>query len=148
MGFLGTLFKKTSNEVDFEGAKRERAAFLSKVTTNSESDAINAAAGLMLDRKYAEAIIAYQDVIARFPSRRGTAESQIGAAHYFLGDFQKAIEFYVAAREHGEDASMMDDNIWEATEALVKKGEKGAAQRYLELCPQGSYVKKAQKLAS
>ena len=42
---------------------------------------------------------------------------------------------------------MMDDNLWEACEALVKKGEKAAEGRYLELCPKGSYVKKAQKSA-
>ena len=80
--------------------------------------------------------------------QRGDAESQIGAAHYFLGDFHKAIEFYVAARTHGADESMMDDNLWEACEALVNKGEKAAAQRYLELCPEGSYVKKAKKALS
>lgn len=145
MGFLGSLFKKTSTEAGFDGAKQEREKFLSKVSTDPESDAVNAASGLMLDRKYAECIGAYAALIEKYPHRRGDAESQIGAAHYFLGDLHQAIEFYVSARTHGADASMMDDNLWEACEALVKKGERSAAQKYLELCPDGSYVKKAQK---
>lgn len=148
MGFLGSLFKKTTTEADFEGAKKEREKFLSNVTTDEQSSAVNAASGLMLDRKYVECIAAYEALAAKYPERRGDADSQIGAAQYFLGDFNKAIEFYVSARTNGADESMMDDNIWEACEALIKKGEKGAAQRYLELCPQGSYVKKAQKSLS
>ncbi len=102
----------------------------------------------MLDQKYEQCIAAYKAVAEKYPDELGNAESQIGAAQYFLGDFNGAITSYVAARTHGADESMMDDNIWEACEALVKKGEKSAAQRYLELCPQGSYVKKAQKALS
>lgn len=148
MAFLKSLFGSTSTEQDFSGAKKRREAFLANATTDAESDAVNAAAGLMLDRKYVECIAAYAAVAEQYPERRGEAESQIGAAHYFLGDLHKAIEFYVLARTHGADESMMDDNLWEACEALVKKGEKAAAQRYLELCPTGSSVKKAQKALS
>jgi tetratricopeptide (TPR) repeat protein len=148
MGFLSSLFKKTTTEADFDAAKQERAKFLSTVSTDSESDAVNAASGLLLDQKYLECIAAYEALAAKYPHRKGDADSQIGAAHYFLGDFNKAIEFYVSARTHGADESMMDDNLWEACEALVKKGDKAAAQRYLELCPSGSYVKQAKKALS
>jgi TolA-binding protein len=150
MGFFTTLFKKSTTEADLEGAKKERDAFLGQpnLTTDDASKAINAAADLMLHKKFAEAIAAYTGVMDRYPDHRGTAESQIGAAHYFLGDFHQAMAFYAAAREHGESASMMDDNIWEAAEALVKNGEKAAAQKYLDLCPTGSYVKKAKKALS
>jgi TolA-binding protein len=150
MGFLSSLFKKSTTEADLADAKKEREAFLAQpnLTTDDASKAINAAADLMLHQKFAEAIAAYTDVMERFPDRRGTAESQIGAAHYFLGDFHQAMTFYAAARDHGENASMMDDNLWEAAEALVKKGEKAAAQKYLDLCPTGSNVKKAKKALS
>jgi len=146
MGFFSSLFGKTSTESDLTAAKAEREKFLAKTCPgDDETNAVNAASGLMLDQKYAESIAAYEAIATKYPERRGEAESQIGAAHYFLGDFHKAIEFYVSARTNGADESMMDDNLWEACEALVKKGEKAAAQRYLELCPSGSYVKKAQK---
>ena len=145
MGFLGSLFGKTTREADLDAAKVEREKFLANATTDDVSDALNAASGLLLDQKYAESIAAYRAIIEKYPDERGTAESQVGAAQYFLGQFSEAIDSYVAARSHGADESMMDDNIWEACEALVKKGEKAAAQRYLELCPTGSYLKKAQK---
>jgi TolA-binding protein len=145
MGFLSRLFGKTSEESELDAAKAEREKFLANAETDEVSDAINAASGLLLDRKYAESIAAYLQIIEKYPQERGKAESQIGAAQYFLGQFTEAIESYAAAREHGADPSMMDDNIWEACEALVKKGDKAAAQRYLALCPDGSYVKKAQK---
>jgi TolA-binding protein len=145
MGFFSSLFGKTSRESDLDAAKAEREKFLAKAETNEVSDALNAASGLLLDQKYAESIAAYRQVIEKYPGERGTAESQIGAAQYFLGQFSEAIGSYAAAREHGADASMMDDNIWEACEALVKQGDKSAAQRYLDLCPDGSYVKKAKK---
>jgi hypothetical protein len=149
MGFLGSLFKKTSTEADLDAAKAERAKFLDQTgPADNETAEANYASGLMLDRKYAECIAAYEALAAKYPERRGDADSQIGAAHYFLGDFHKAIEFYVSARKNGADESMMDDNLWEACEALVKKGEKAAAQRYLELCPEGSYVKQAKKALS
>lgn len=148
MGFLGSLFKKTSTEADLDAAKQERAKFLAHTTTDKESDEANAASALMLDRKFVECIAAYEAFAQKYPHRRGDADSQIGAAHYFLGDFHKAIEFYVSARTHGADESMMDDNIWEACEALIEKGDRAGAQRYLDLCPGGSYVKKAKKALS
>lgn len=155
MGFLSSLFKKkqtttvhafAGQEADFEAAKQARAEFLEQAPSgDSVSQAFNAASALMLDRKYEACIAAYGELATRFPDRRGDCESQIGAAWYFLKDLNKAIEFYVQARAHGADASMMDDNIWEACEAQLAAGDAAAAQRYLELCPDGSYVKKARK---
>jgi hypothetical protein len=162
MGFLSSLFKKKApeqydtslnakltSEADFEAAKVAREKFLSiGGAQGGETAEVNAACGLMLDRKYDEVKPAWDAIAAKYPHRRGEADSQIGAAEFFKGDFHKAIEFYVSARSHGEDESTMDDNIWEACEALVKQGEKSAAQRYLELCPDGSYVKQARKALS
>lgn len=161
MGFLSSLFKKTpekqrtsldaklTDEGDFEAAKAMREKFLAVGgDQDGETAEVNAACALMLDRKYDQVKPAWDAIAAKYPHRRGEADSQIGAAEYFKGDFHKAIEFYVSARDNGADESMMDDNIWEACEALVKKGEKAAAQRYLELCPDGSYVKQARKALS
>jgi TolA-binding protein len=176
MGFLSSLFKKSRPELplnakvtreegpgpqptslnahlndpkDFAAAKAMREAFFSVAGKQGDETAeVNAACALMLDQKFDEVKPAWDAIAAKYPHRRGEADSQIGAAEFFKGDFHKAIEFYASARSHGEDASMMDDNIWEACEALVKKGDKAAAQRYLELCPEGSYVKQARKALS
>jgi tetratricopeptide (TPR) repeat protein len=145
MAFLKSLFSRSSTEADFTEAKAAREAFLANAQPDEESDAFNAASGLMLDRKDAECIAAYEALGQRYPERLGDTLSQIGAAQFFLGQLDEAIESYVAARTHGADESMMDDNIWEACEALIRKGQTAAAQRYLELCPTGSFVKQAKK---
>ena len=77
MGFLSSFFKKSSTDADFNAAKQEREKFLSTVSTDSESDAVNAAAALMLDRNYTECIAAYEAVAAKDPEQRGNADSQI-----------------------------------------------------------------------
>jgi hypothetical protein len=105
---------------------------------------------LLATQKFDEAIAAYEAIAADFPHRRGDAESQIGAAYYFKGDYIRAIELYVAARENGADSDMMDDNIWEAVETLANATKDADAKRrwlarYLELCPRGKYQKYALK---
>lgn len=84
------------------------------------SDKINAAARLLMTGDHEGAIVAYSLVMQEHPEEQATCEGQIGASYYFLGQYEKAIEFYRAAKEHGADAEMMDDNIKEAVEAVEK----------------------------
>ena len=134
-------------EMTFEEANQLREKFLAATQQDSESQAFNRASGLMLQKSFAQSIAAYQVLAEQYPERKATCESQIGAAYYFLQDYDQAITYYVAARENGEDASMMDDNIWEACETAYKKTNDIAfIQKYKDLCPNGSYLKKANKI--
>ncbi len=113
----------------------------------SEQAQTRLAIKLMTSRKYQESIDAYQALMVQFPESKATFLSQIGVGHYFLGDYPKAIEYYVAARDNGEHADIMDHNIWEACETIFKNtGDKAAVERYLVLCPGGSNTKAANKL--
>ena len=124
-----------------------RDELLSVMSTNDRNKEFNFASGLMLKGAYQACIEAYEKLTEKYPDSQATNESQIGAAYFFLGDYEKAVDYYLAARDHGMDADMMDDNLWEAFEVLYKKnGDKKHIERYLELCPGGSYVKKANKL--
>jgi hypothetical protein len=89
--------------------------------TDEAATAINAAARLLVGKKFRDAIIAYTDIGRRYPERRGVCESQIGAAHYFLGEFQDAVAHYMAAKQLGADSAMMDENINEALDAMAKR---------------------------
>lgn len=144
MGLFG-FFKR---KVEFEQAKEAREAFLAQAEVSGVDAEFNRASGLMLEEKFQETIAAYQELAERHPDRRGDCEAQIGAAQFFLGEYDEAIASYVRAREHGADSDMMDDNLWEACEqAAERSGRRNDyARRYLELCPQGIYVKRAQKL--
>jgi tetratricopeptide (TPR) repeat protein len=85
------------------------------------SEKVNAAARLLVAGKHREAIVAYTAIMEEHPDETGTCESQIGAAYYFLGEYETAISHYETAKENDADEEMMDDNIEEAREAIEKK---------------------------
>jgi tetratricopeptide (TPR) repeat protein len=89
----------------------------------------------------------YKKLSESYPAKKGLFDSQVGVACYFLGDYDKAIEYYVSALNNGGHKSMMDDNIWEATEALYgKTKDKSKVEYYLTLFPAGSHKKVADKI--
>jgi predicted GNAT family acetyltransferase len=45
----------------------------------------------------------------------------MGAAYFFLGEYEKAITCYTQAIKHGVDEAMMQDNIDEAREAQISR---------------------------
>lgn len=123
LGLAATVFgfrKRTvPGQADFAEAKELREQFLSAMdTSDALSQQINAAAGLMLDRRYEECIAAYQAIADAHPEQRGTAYGQIGAALYFLGRYEEAIQHYEQALALGEDPEGMRENIEEARQAL------------------------------
>ncbi len=89
---------------------------------SAETDAVNAAAKKLVARDFDGAIAAYEDVAQRFPHRGGDAHGQIGAAYFFKGDFDRALQHYRHALSLGAPADMMQDNIREAEEAKQKRG--------------------------
>jgi tetratricopeptide (TPR) repeat protein len=151
-----TAFVKGNNSPTIQGEflsedeiKALRNKFLAEFqgNMNDEDQAINFAARLLDNKQYKEAIAYFSAIAIQFPQEQGLCESQIGAAYYFLGDYAKAIEYYVQARDNGMNADMMDDNIWEACETIFQKTNNLIAiQQYLQLCPEGNYVEDAKIL--
>ena len=139
--------EEAEHGLSFEQAQKLRDSFLSVMSQDDEDRAFNAAAGLMLKGAFQQTIEAYQSLAEKYPSRLGDCESQIGAAYHFLKQYDKAIEYYRSAEKNGADRSTMDDNTWEACLAAFKKtNDKSYINKYLELYPNGNYVKKANKL--
>jgi tetratricopeptide (TPR) repeat protein len=161
MGLLDFLFGKKNDKqhvyarlddenfqqgLNVEKAQKMRDAFLAIMIQDDEDKSFNAASGLMLKGAFNETIEAYQDLAQKYPHRKGDCESQVGAAYHFLKNYDKAIECYVSAERNGADANMMDDNIWEACLAAYQiTEEKNYIRQYLEIRPNGNYVKKAKK---
>lgn len=110
------------------GMSHEQAAALAAsaqatlAATTDVSQKINAAARLLTSGAHQEAAEAYRTIAEAHPEERGTCYSQIGAALYFLKEYQTAIEWYKAAENHGADPRMMKDNIEEALEAIARGG--------------------------
>jgi len=147
MGLFDFLFGK--KKMTLETADKTNDKFIAKnpVPTNDENDLMRKAAKSMSSQNFAEAIELYTQLANRYPTNKGLYEGQIGAAYYFLGDYAKAIESYTSALHNGGDKNMMDDNIWEAAEAIYgQTKDKKAIEEYVIVFPNGNYKKKAEKL--
>ncbi len=79
---------------------------------------INAAARLMTSRQFDPCIHAYQQIATQHPEHAATCHAQIGAALFFLAQYELAISHYEWAKQNGADPRMMDENIAEAQQAL------------------------------
>ncbi|MBZ4283831.1 hypothetical protein LAJ55_13555, partial [Streptococcus pneumoniae] len=89
-----------------------REEFLANTSQNDKNKEFNSAANFMLEQMYDECIEAYQLLQEKYPSELGTCQAQIGAAYFFKDEFEKAISYYILAKENGADEGMMDDNVW------------------------------------
>ena len=149
MGLFDFLFRK--NKMTLGQANKVNQEFISMnpEPKNDEDSLMRQASSAMTGKDFEKSIILYQKLVNDYPDNKGLYLSQIGAAYFFLNEFNLAIEYYVKARDNGADNNMMDDNIWEACEAIYKNdNDKTVIEMYLEYYPNGSYVKKAQKMMS
>ncbi len=85
------------------------------------SQKINAAARLLVGGAFREAIAAYEEIMRLHPETTADCEGQIGAAYFFLKDYETAIDYYERALANGADPSMMRDNIEEAEQAIAER---------------------------
>lgn len=139
--------KITENgNLDFENAKKVRAEMFKNITPNDASLEINIAAGLMLDKDFTGSIKAYEQVIEKYPDRKGQCLGQIGVGEFFLGNYEKALEKYIESKDCGEENETSEYNIWEVCELMHGKGISGQIEKYVDLYPQGKFIKKANKL--
>jgi hypothetical protein len=86
--------------------------------TGTVNDKINAAARLLLGGQHQAAIDAYLAIAQAHPEYTGLCYGQVGAGLFFLGHYERAIEYYEAAKQYGAEPKDMDDNIREARESL------------------------------
>lgn len=101
-------------EVSMEQAQAFMAQAQAALGTDAVSDKINAAARLLMAGQYQAAIDAYATIAQQHPETTGSCYGQIGAALFFLKQYPQAIQYYQAAKQYGEDPTMMDQNIAEA----------------------------------
>jgi tetratricopeptide (TPR) repeat protein len=155
MGLFGGLFKKkdelfaNSGKLSMEELEQIQLSLKDKMDPEVYDSVFNRACRLIPQKQYAEAILLFESIREHSTDayEQGSCESQIGVCHFFLGDFEKALDFYTRSFHSGYDKRVNDYNIWEACEELIKiDGDKAKwSQYYLELFPDGQYAKKAGK---
>ncbi|MEM9982459.1 MAG: hypothetical protein AAF734_08185 [Bacteroidota bacterium] len=152
MGLFDFLFGKKKNKTTtLEGAKKENEAYIKENPTpiDDEDGMMRKAASLLSSGEFKASMELYQQMAEKFPDKKGLYLSQVGANQYFLGQYEEAIDTYLQAKEAGFEESMIDDNVFEACEALYKqRNEKMFLEKYVSLFPNGNHLKKAHKLLS
>ena len=106
----------------------------------SKSDLLNLAIKLHIGKRYEESIACFEKIIEKFPDDNASSYNLIGANYFFLGEYEKAIDFYLKALETGEDLDTIDFNVWESCVELIRQNpEKTDDWRrfYREKFPQG-----------
>lgn len=157
MGLFDSFFGKKkdnvlvhTNNLSMQEMEQIQNSLEDKMAPEDYNNTFNQACRLVPKGKYAEALAMFEQVKANTadPEQKGTCDNQIGVCHFFLGDYEKAIESYASSFKNGFDKGMADDNIWEACEKLMEKEKDKAkwARHYLGILPQGNYSSKAQKL--
>ncbi|GAA3649446.1 tetratricopeptide repeat protein [Flavivirga jejuensis] len=149
MGLFNSLFGKKKMTLDEANAKNQDFITKNPEPKDDENSLMRQASNMLTNRKFDESIEFYKRLAENYPENKGLYLSQVGVGFYFLNDFDKAIEYYLKAKNEGADSNMMDDNIWEACEAIYNKNnDKKAIERYLEYYHNGNYAKKAKKILS
>jgi tetratricopeptide (TPR) repeat protein len=98
---------------------RVRAASTSFQADLAVADKMSTASWLMLDGAYNEAIALYDQIAVDYPDEIGACLDGIGAAHYFLRNYETAIEFYERALANGADPFGIVESIAEARNAIA-----------------------------
>lgn len=112
-----TLGERSESKVEVKVADTSAAV----LGTDTSEKRMAAATKLLTGKRYKECIEAYRRVGADHPERWGDCLANMGAAYFFLGDFEKAIACYTQAIKHGVDVAMMQDNIDEARDAQSRR---------------------------
>jgi tetratricopeptide (TPR) repeat protein len=143
------IFKKddqliaNSENVSMEAIAKIQSALKDKMDPEIYNSAFNQACMLIPKAQYAEAIALFETVreTAASNAEKGNCENSIGACYFFLGDFEKALDYYTQSFHNGFDTSIIEDNIWEVCEELIKSAGDQAkwSGHYAELFPNGKY---------
>lgn len=84
-----------------------------------ENRLFNAACSMLLSGMFAESISAFLQVLRRLPDYAAQCYNNIGAAHFFLRQYEPAIDAYRLAWQAGANAQRIEYNIWEACQQLA-----------------------------
>ncbi|WP_431123594.1 hypothetical protein [Flagellimonas flava] len=145
--FFSNLFKGKQS-VSLKEAYQKSGEYLSRTRATDEEETLEwQASNALTSGEFEEAVQRYLELAIKYPWNKGIYLSQVGAGYYFLTEFDKAIAYYLEAKQVGMDAALIDDNVWETCETQFNNTyNKTDIKKYLEYFPEGNHVDKAQKL--
>ena len=138
---LSSTPKKTVVAVDTAPEPHKKST-----DTAVEFHLLDSAMALMNNRKYQESMNIFLMMVDSFPESRGFYLGLVGTDYALQKKYDTSIEYFVKARDNGDDTSRVDDNIWLASKASYRQDKDLAhIKKYLTLCPSGNHLKEAKK---
>jgi len=116
-------------------------------TKENESQYLSKGNGFLMSGKIDQAISLFSQMAENYPENKSSYLNSLGASYHMNQKYDKAIETYILSMEAGENASTIDDNIWESCEYKYKQdNDSSIMTTYLELFPEGMYIAKAKSI--
>lgn len=106
----------------------------------SQGEQIQFADKLLREGPFEMSIQMYEALIQKYPEERDRYENGIGSAFVKLGQYDKAVEFYLKARSHGMHPDISDKHIWDASQKQYKNtGSTELLEKYNRHVNEGKY---------
>ncbi len=113
----------------------------------SQGEQIQLADKLLREGPFEASIQMYSALIQKYPEERDRYENGIGSAYLKLGDFYKALEYYITARSHGMHPDITDKHIWDACLKQHRlTGDIFYIEKYFDHTDNGKYSAQANEL--
>lgn len=113
----------------------------------SQGEQIQFADKLLREGPFEMSIQMYEALIQKYPEERDRYENGIGSAFVKLGQYDKAVEFYLKARSHGMHPDISDKHIWDASQKQYKNtGSTALLEKYNQHVNEGKYRQQVEDL--
>ncbi|MCO5248065.1 MAG: suppressor of fused domain protein [Chitinophagales bacterium] len=116
------------------------------LSSRSQGEQIQLADQLLREGPYNVCINLYKALIQKYPEERDRYENGIGNAYLKMGEFDKAIEFYILSRSHGMHSDISEKNIWDACLKMYKESKDLKYIREYIHHSNGKYLEKAEAI--
>jgi tetratricopeptide (TPR) repeat protein len=119
--FLSGVLQQSAPSSPVASEQREAVA---RIMESSDFCAKTSVADwLLFEKNHDGAIALYDRIAADHPAETGFCLRSIGTVHYFLGNYETAIDFYQKALAEGEDPEIIAADISEARDAITMRDQ-------------------------
>ena len=125
------LFGKSVPQNDHEQGKALQTSFLELLASDAKAaQLIGIASKLTAAGKYEESNLALKKILEKFPDMVGNCIIKMAANFFFMRQFPKAIEYYLQALKLGENAEIIEFNVWEACTEIIEQSTQEEEIKY------------------
>lgn len=125
------LFGKSVAQSNHQQGKALQTSFLELLASNAQATQLIGIAGkLTAAGKYEESNSALKKILERFPDLVGSCVIKMAANFFFMRQFPKAIEYYLQALKLGENAEIIEFNVWEACTEIIEQSTQEEEIKY------------------